>query len=56
MAYMCRYSSKECDACGNCEPDQEPCPECGSVEYEEKYYQHEQWIGCSDCVKKEVVL
>lgn len=65
MAYMCKYSQKECDACGKCLPQAEPCPECGSLDYEEKYYIGGKWIkgkliggawiGCSECVRREYV-
>ena len=55
MAYMCKYSQKECDACGKCWPQAEPCPECGSMDYEEKYTRDGKMIGCDWCIKREVM-
>lgn len=54
MAYMCKYSQKECDACGGCEPDRPACPECGSTDYEEMYYLDDKWIGCDECIRREL--
>lgn len=53
MAYMCKYSQKECDACGKCLPQAEPCPYCGSIDYEVKYIQNGKMVGCDWCVKEE---
>ena len=52
MAYMCIKQQKECDGCGACQEPLAPCPECGSLDYEEKYYIGDSWIGCDCCVRR----
>lgn len=53
MAYQCIKANKECDGCGMCQLEQEPCPNCGRTGYEVKYYIGSEWIGCDECVRKE---
>lgn len=53
VAYQCIKANKECDGCGMCQLEQEPCPNCGRTGYEVKYYIGSEWIGCDECVRKE---
>lgn len=53
MAYPCKIGMKECNGCGLCEPEMEPCPNCGSDAYEARYIRRndDEWIGCDQCTK-----
>ncbi len=56
MAYMCKLMNKECDACGVCQEDPPECPVCGETCYEETYHMGREWIGCSECVERRMLL
>lgn len=54
MAYMCKkYHNKECDACGECNPDSNYyCLVCGEKVYEVVYVNNEgEVIGCENCAQ-----
>ena len=52
MAYLCQMGIKiECDSCGFCQTEREPCPHCGEDCYEHLYEQDGEIIGCSECIK-----
>lgn len=55
MAYQCIRTNKECDGCGECKPVAESCPNCGGTDYEVKYYMDGNWIGCNECVNREIL-
>ena len=55
MAYQCIKTNKECDGCGECKAVAESCPNCGSTGYDERYYIGNGLIGCSECVKREIL-
>ncbi|KXL52701.1 hypothetical protein CLNEO_17220 [Anaerotignum neopropionicum] len=52
MTYQCKLMDKECDGCGDCHEEAEPCPNCGSQEYEVQYFLKNEWIGCDQCIKR----
>lgn len=54
MAYMCKkYRNKECDACGECNPDANYyCPICGEEVYESVYVSNDgEILGCENCAQ-----
>lgn len=54
MAYMCRkYHNKECDGCGECNPDPHYyCPICGEEVYETVFVSNDgEVIGCENCAQ-----
>ena len=55
MAYQCTKTNKECDGCGDCGQVSESCPNCGETGFEVKYYIGIEWIGCSECIKREIL-
>ncbi len=53
MAYSCRAGIKtECDGCGMCQSEREPCPFCGEDCYEYLYRRRDEIIGCSECIER----
>ncbi|MCI8704198.1 MAG: hypothetical protein HFE60_07940 [Anaerotignum sp.] len=53
MALVCVNGAKECDGCMRCQPAPPPCPCCGSEDYEVRYIQEGDWIGCDSCTREE---
>lgn len=51
MAMVCISGARECDGCMMCRSELEPCcPCCGSEDYEVRYIQDGDWIGCDKCI------
>lgn len=52
MALICEYGHGECNGCGLCGAEQEPCPHCGSDSYEYIVWyaaNRSEVAYCSDC-------
>jgi hypothetical protein len=55
MAYNCvKYNGKECDGCGECQPDTEYyCPVCGELVEDRIYISAEgDILGCENCIRE----
>lgn len=55
VAYQCRLADKECDGCGDCQQEIEPCPHCGSLGYEAQYFLGNEWVGCDQCMERRYI-
>ena len=52
MAFMCKQSSKECDACGACDPKPAfKCNHCGEYVYPgDDYWNLGEYRYCESCI------
>lgn len=56
MALTCVNGARECTGCGACGAEEERvCPYCGDWQMEEIFYREGEIIGCSSCIKREVL-
>ncbi|WMI82191.1 hypothetical protein [Anaerotignum sp. MB30-C6] len=55
MSYQCRLRDKDCDGCGDCQQEVEPCPNCNGLDYETKYFRGNEWIGCDQCIERSCI-
>lgn len=55
MSYLCKFMKKECDGCGRCKQELEPCLNCGSQNYEVRYFLENEWIGCNQCIERKYI-
>lgn len=52
VAYQCKRINKECDDCGQCEPEPPKCPVC-DAECEVLYKDiNGEIFGCDECVRE----
>ncbi|WP_313523944.1 hypothetical protein [Anaerotignum sp.] len=55
MSYQCRMVDRECDGCGECQQEIEPCPNCGGLGYEAKYFLGNEWVSCDECMERRYI-
>jgi len=46
---------RECDGCGECQQEIEPCPNCGGLGYEAKYFLGNEWVSCDECMERRYI-
>lgn len=54
MSYMCKYRNKECDSCGECQPEPKlTCNTCGEPIYEgDPYFEIDGFEYCTECAEE----